>query len=127
MKGITNQVERRKFLVSHLEACWIDVAILERGDRQSFLRPGLRNQFQDDLQRGKGLGPPADGNEGKKPMLNLVPLASGRWIMRNRDGQLFFIGQLLELFLLETVSGPIGAAPIGSNEQLLLAGIQLFA
>lgn len=54
MRAITNQIERRKFLVSHLETCWIDVAIPERGDRQSFVRPGLSNQFQDDLQRGGG-------------------------------------------------------------------------
>src|SRR5207247_752440 len=116
-----------KFLVSDLEAGWIDVAILECRDGQPLLGTGMRNQFQDDLQRGKGFGAPVDRNEGKESMLNLVPLASGRWIMRNRDAEMFFIGQFLELFLPEAVSGTVGAAPICGDEHVVLAGIKLFA
>ena len=73
MKGITDQIESCKFLVSHLEASGIAVAILECRDRQPLLGAGMRNQFEDDLQRGEGFGPPVKGNEGKESMLNLVP------------------------------------------------------
>ena len=44
-------------------------------------------------------------------MLNLVPFAGGRWIMRNRDRQLLFIGQFLELFLPEPVFTPLEPPP----------------
>ena len=50
------------------------MAILEGCDGQPVLGAGMGNQLQDDLQRGEWFGPPIDGNEGKKPMLDLVPL-----------------------------------------------------
>ncbi len=57
MKGITDQIERGKLLISHLEAGWIEVVILECRDCQPLLRAGMRNSFQDDLQSGEGFGP----------------------------------------------------------------------
>ena len=122
MKGIADQIERRKFLLCHLKACWIDVAILQCCDGQPLLGTGMRNQFQDDLQRGKGFGPPVERNEGKESMLNLVPLAGGRWIMRNRNGETFFISQFLELFLPEAVSCPVGAPPSAVRSRWVLPG-----
>jgi hypothetical protein len=104
MKGIAYQMERRKFLISDLDARWIDMAILECHDGQPFLGAGMRNQLQDDLQGDEWFGTPIDGNEGKKPMFNLVPLASSRWIMCHGDADVFFIGEFLELFLPQSVS-----------------------
>src|SRR5437588_7767935 len=127
MKGITNQIESSKFLVSHLEANWIAVAILECRDSQPLLSAGMRNQFEDDLQGGEWFGPPVNGNEGKESMLNLVPLAGRRWIMRDRDRELFFIGQILELFLPQAVSRPVGAATICGDKHVVSASIKLFA
>ena len=126
MKSVTDQIECRKFLLSHLEACWIGVTILECRDSQPLLGAGMGNQFQDDLQRDEWFGPPVDGNEGKQPMSDLVPLARRRWIMRDRDAEMFFIGQFLELFLPESVSCAVRPASIGSDEHVVLAGIERF-
>jgi hypothetical protein len=51
----------------------------------------------------------------------------GRWVMHHRDGQLFFIGQLLQFLLPQAVLHPIGTAPIRSDQQLRLAGIERLA
>ena len=47
--------------------------------------------------------------------------------MGDRDREVFFIGQLLELFLPEAVSRPVGAAPIGGDKHVVVASKQLFA
>ena len=60
-------------------------------------------------------------------MLDLVPFAGGRRIMRHRNRDLLFIGKLLELLLPQPISDPVGTAPIGGNEQFALLGIERFA
>lgn len=60
-------------------------------------------------------------------MLNLVPFAGCGRIMCERNGKLFFIGQILELFLPEPISDAIGPASIGGDEQFTLFGIERLA
>lgn len=84
----------------------------------------MRNQFQYDLQGGEGLGPPVDGNEGKEPILDLVPFAGSWRIMRDGDRQLLFIGQVLQLFLPESVFDAVGTASISGDEQFALFWIE---
>ena len=127
MKGIAREVEGSQFLVGDLETRWIHMAILEGGHRYPFFGRSMRDEFQNHFQGGERFGPPIDGNESKEPMLDLVPFARRRGIMHDRDRQLFFIGQVLKLFLPQPLSHPIGAATIGGDQQFLLAWIKRFA
>src|SRR6266516_4062884 len=77
----------------------------------------MREQFQYDLKRDERFGSPVDGNEGKESMLNLVPLAGGRWIMSHRDREAFLVGKFLEFLLPKTISCPIRATPIRRDQQ----------
>src|SRR6266567_1637082 len=87
----------------------------------------MRYQFQHDLHACEGFGSPIDGNEGKESMFNLVPFSGGRRILSDRDGEVFLISEILELFLPEPISYSIRAAPISSDQYLLFAGIEGFA
>ena len=51
----------------------------------------------------------------------------GRRIVHDRDPQVFFIGQLLELFLPQAAFCPIGATRISGDEYLRLMRIELLA
>ena len=84
----------------------------------------MRDQLQHDFKGGERFGSPVDGNEGKESMLNLVPLAGGRRIMSYGDREVFFIGQFLQLFLPEPISGPIGAPPSAVISNSFLGGQQ---
>src|SRR5260221_1574055 len=87
----------------------------------------MRKQFQHDFKRSEGLGSPIDGNEGKESMFDLVPLTGRRGIMSHRDGELFFSGQFLELFLPQPLSCSIGTASISRDQQCLFPRIEPFA
>src|ERR1019366_4842602 len=86
----------------------------------------MRNQLKNHLQRREGFGSPVDGNERKESMFDLVPFAGSRRIMNHGDRELLFIGEVLKLFLPETISCPIGATPISRDQYLLFAWIECF-
>src|SRR2546428_11648509 len=92
MKGIAHEVEGLEFSVADGEAGRIRLAVLDGSDLQSLLGGRMRDQFNHRFQRGERFGPPIDGNERKEAVLELVPLAGGRWVKRARGGGLFFLG-----------------------------------
>src|SRR6266568_6285674 len=87
----------------------------------------MRNEFEHDFQGSKRLGTPIDGNKGEESMFDFVPFAGRRRIMGHRDREVFLIGKLLQFLLPETISDPVGTAPIGGDEQFALAGVERFA
>jgi hypothetical protein len=126
MKGSANQVEGSKLFVSHPESSRIGIAVLECCYCQAFGGGRMGNQFEYDFQRGQRLSPPVDGDEGKQAMLNCIPFAGSWWIMGDSNGNLFFIGQVLQLLLPQSVSHPIGPTSISGDEELLFVGIERF-
>ena len=127
MKGITDEVEGLEFGVADGETRRIRLAVLDGGDVQSFLGGRMRDQLNDGFQRGKRCGTPVDGNERKEAMLDLVPFAGGRRIMRHGDRELFFIGQGLQGLLPQLVAHPEAFAPIGGDQEFVCLGIEPFA
>src|SRR5207249_10507381 len=87
----------------------------------------MRDQFNDSFKRDKRLCSPIDGNEGKELMLDCIPFAGRRRVMGHRNGQVFLVGQLLQLFLPQTISRSVGTAAIWSHQQMLLVRIELGA
>src|SRR6476646_6794407 len=117
MKGSTNQVEGSKLVISDLESCRIEMAVLECRHRQAFSGRRMRKQFEDHFQGRERFCPPVDGNEGKQTMFNEIPFAGGRRIMGNSNRKLFFIGKLLQLLFPQAVSHAVGPSPISRDEQ----------
>ena len=58
---------------------------------------GGGDQLNDRAIAAQRLAPPVDGDERKKTMLDLVPLAGARRQVANSDGEFEFVGQLLKL------------------------------
>ena len=58
-----------------------------------------------------GLARKPDGNERKEAMLDLVPFAGSRRIMRHDDRELFFIGQGLRVFFQSLLRTPLLPPP----------------
>ena len=82
----------------------------------------MRDEFQNHFKRGEGFSPPVERNESKQSMLDLVPFAGGRWIMRHRDRQLFFIGQVLKLFFQSRFFTPLEPPPSAVISTSFLSG-----
>ena len=59
-------------------------------------------------------------------MLNLIPFAGSWWIMGDGNENLFFIGQVLQLLVPQSVSHPIGPTSISGDEELLFVRIERF-
>ncbi len=127
MKGIADDVEGLELSVAEGEAGRIGVAVLDGRDVQSLLGGRMRDQLNDGFQRRERLGAPVNGNERKEAMLDLVPFAGGRRIMRHRDRELFFIGQGLQGLLPPLIAYAEAFSPIGGDQQFGCLGIQLFA
>ena len=127
MKGITHDVEGLEFSVADGEAGRIRLAVLDSRDLQSLLSGRMRNQLNHRFQRRERFGTPIDGNERKEAVLDLVPFARCRRIMRDRDRELFFIGQGLQGLLPQLVTHAIAASSISGDEQFVRLRIQLFA
>ena len=56
------------------------------------------------LERRQRLSAPVNGNVGKEPLLDLIPLAGGRRQVAKGDGQASLGGKLLDLLLPEPVA-----------------------
>ena len=104
MKGIVGKIESGNLLVRNLDACWVDIAILESSHPQAVFGRCLRDELKNDLKGGEGSGSPIDGNERKESMLDLVPFTSRRWIMSHGDREARLVGQLLQLLLPPSTS-----------------------
>jgi len=66
-------------------------------DRQPGLGGCRSDQVDDDLVTDERLSPPVLADEGKQPMLDLVPLTRAGWQMADRDRYAKLLGQLLKL------------------------------
>ncbi len=86
MESIADEMKRLEFFIGHFDAGGIGMAILHSGHRQPFFGGGMGNQFNDGFQRGQRLGTPVNGDVGKKPVFDLVPLACTWREMTDRDG-----------------------------------------
>lgn len=73
MKGIVGKIESGNLLARNLDACWVDIAILESDHPQAVFGRRMRDELKNDLKGGERSGSPIDGNEGKESMLDLVP------------------------------------------------------
>src|SRR5450432_2091104 len=99
MKGSSGKIERRQFVIRNLDARRVGIAILDSSHCQAFFGCRMRNELKNNLKRDKRFGTPVDGNEGEEPVFDFVPFAGCRWIMSDRNRQVFLIGKLLQMFL----------------------------
>ena len=74
VKIISGDMKSFEFLIANFDASRIAVAVLDGSDRESFIGGRMRDQLNDRFQRDQRFGTPVDGDVGKEPMFNLVPL-----------------------------------------------------
>ncbi len=86
MESIADEMKRLEFFIGDFDTGRIEMAILHGSDSQPFLRGRVGNEFNDGFQRGQRLGTPVNGDVGKKPVFDLVPLACTWREMTDRDG-----------------------------------------
>ena len=67
------------------------------------------DKIDNDFATDQGPSPPVIGDVTEHPMFNLVPLAGSRREVANLDGQLQFIGKLLQLHLPEANAVSVAA------------------
>src|SRR5712691_7449358 len=127
MKGIAHDVEGLEFSVADGETGRIGLAVLESSDLQSLLASGRRNQLNQRFQRREWFGTPVDGKASKEALLDLVPFAGRRGIMRHADRELFFSSQGLQGFLPQLVTHAIAACSLSADEQFVRLRIQPLA
>src|SRR5512142_904749 len=106
-------------LVTDLSTRWVIALVQLRSDRQSGLRRRMPDQIHHHLPTHKGATPPVLGDVAEHPMLDRVPLARAGREVAHRDPQAGLIGELLQLHLPQPAAPPVGAAPIGRDQQPL--------
>ena len=127
MKGIAHDVEGLELSIGDGETRRIRLAVLDGNDVQSFLGARMRDQLNHRFQRCERFGTPIDGDERKEAVFDLVPLACSGRIMRDRDRELFFIGQGLQSLLPQLVAHAIAAPTVGCDQQFGCLRIESFA
>src|SRR5512135_3037898 len=81
MESVSDDVHSCEFFVRHFDAGRIGMAILHGNDPQSCFGSCVGDQLNDRFPRNQRLGAPVDGDVGKEPVFDLVPLtgAWGKW------------------------------------------------
>ena len=84
---------------------------------------GRADELYDRFITDQRLSCPVASDTAEQTMLNPIPLRSARWIVCHRDGQVEFIGELLQAPFPQPTPIAIGTTAIGLNQQLVLAAI----
>src|SRR6266700_1003194 len=118
MKSIPDGSNGFPFFVGDFDASRIRIAIFDGDDLESLISGGVRNQFNDRLQAVQWFATPIDGNVGKEPMFDFVPLAGSWWKMTHGDGEPRLVGQALQFALPQTETGSVASASISGDQQI---------
>ena len=95
MKFFARECERGEFLLRHDSSFHVGIGVEFGMDRESLLCFRVGNQLDDHLSAHEGNCPPVRRDVAEHPVLDLVPLARTRWVVRDRDGQTRVIDKTL--------------------------------
>ena len=79
MEGIWHYADRGHLCIGHLTSRGVRMCVELALHRESPLRRGSSNQFQDHCVAGEGFAAPVLADPGEETMLDLVPLARSWW------------------------------------------------
>ena len=124
---MTGQVDGGHLEIGNLDTLWIFVFIQFGAHLETVFGCRRSDQLNDRAIAAQWFTSPVDRDEGKKAVLDLVPLARAGWQVANRDGELELIGQLLKLDFPETHTIPIAAATVSRDHQAFGFGMTLLS
>jgi len=99
VKPVTLQSDRGNIFVGNLDPLWVLAGIEFGADSQPGFGGGRRNEVDDHLVTDQRFAAPVLADEGKQPMLDLVPLAGSRWQMADRDLQSGIVSQFFSILV----------------------------
>src|SRR6266511_2900418 len=97
MERVAEEIDGSQLSIGDSDAFGILVVFQFGANREAGLGGGCGDQLDNRAIAAQRLAPPVDGDEGKQPMLDLVPLARAGRQMAHRDRKLELIGELLKL------------------------------
>src|SRR6202162_4561817 len=112
-------VESGHLRVGDFDALRIVTFIQATGGGEPGVRGGAGDQLDNDQVADQRLATPVLGDEGKQPMLYLVPLAGAGWHMTNGDLDPKFVGQHLQFALPQAQTRAVAATTVGVDQYLL--------
>lgn len=118
MKALPVQVELRHLGLGDPPPSRVLAPIRSAGHAQPFRGGGPGNEVHDHFIVAARLAPPVRRDEGKQPVLDLVPLTRAGREMVDGDRQGRVVGEPLELELPQAQAPAIAAAGVGRDQEL---------
>ena len=123
MKGMPTEADTGQLLVLHGDALGIRPFVDLRAHAESGFGGRGSDEADDRGQTHQGLAAPVHGDMRKQAMLDLVPLGSSGWKVRDANDELRPVRELLKLGFPRARSARVAAAPVGRNEQFVYVRI----
>src|SRR3989338_3235511 len=118
MELLSCKCESSELLFRHDDAFLIGIGVEFGMDLQASLCRRVGDEFDDDLPTHEGNCPPVRRDVTEHAMLDFVPLARARWVVRHRDRETCLIRKFLEFQFEEARATGITPSAIGSDVQL---------
>ena len=119
MKCVAFQVDARHLCLAHFTSRWVSAAVQSAGDFQSLRRGCSGDEMDDRFVVPHRLTAPIRRDEGKQPVLDLVPFAGAGRKMTHRNAQSCLIGKVLQFQFPQPQPPPVASAPIGRDQNRL--------
>src|SRR5271165_2102392 len=125
VENVRAQLDGGKLLLAHLDSFRVLADVQLALNAQAGSRGGGSDKVDDDFMADQRLASPVLRDEGKQPMLDLVPLAGSRREVTDRDLQPGFVGQLLQLQFPQPHSRPVAPSAVRRDQKLSGIGVHL--
>ena len=127
MKPIRLKIDALHLFFGDFAAGWIFATVQSACHFQPFRSRRLSNEMDDGFVISQWFATPIRRDEGKKAVLDLVPLARPWGKMTDRDGQASFIREGLQLQFPQAQPPAIAPPAVGGNQDLSCRRIEPFA
>ena len=116
MEFVTPDLDLRKCLIGDLDAGWVGFCVQFGMDPESGGGGRRGDEADNGFKTAQRFPAPVLADEGKEPVLDLVPLAGARREMADNDSQACFVGQFLQLEFPKPEPGAIAASRVSRDE-----------
>src|SRR5213594_672649 len=106
-----------ELVLRYLHTGLIVIGVQHGFDAETAASSRVPNQINNSLKVDQWPTPPVEADEGKQPVLDLVPLAGSRGIVTYSDRSADFIRQPLEFDLPSTQTGSVAPTTVGADQE----------